>query len=131
LLRKTPRQSANNLMLMDASGDRALAEITPSQVTIRRAPGTAALISTNHQRGGDLDTPNRCNRFDYLHDASLREFGRLSEVSVEAMLAGAAQGDLTFQSMVFEPANRTLYLAIGANAPQHGFVKIDLKPCFR
>jgi hypothetical protein len=131
LLRKTPRQSANNLMLMDASGDRAVAEITPSQVTIRRAPGTAALISTNHQRGGDLDTPNRCNRFDYLHDASLREFGRLSEVSVEAMLAGAAQGDLTFQSMVFEPANRTLYLAIGANAPQHGFVKIDLKPCFR
>jgi isopenicillin-N N-acyltransferase like protein len=131
LLRQTPRQSGNNLMLMDASGDRAVAELTPTSVTIRRAPGSAALISTNHQRGNDLDSPNRCNRFDFLHEAARRQFGHISEGAVEEMLAGAAQGDMTFQSMVFEPANRTLYLAIGANAPKHGFVKIDLKPCFR
>lgn len=131
LLETTPRQTANNLMLMDASGDRALAEITPEKVTVRRAPDTAALVSTNHHRIGDLDTPGRCNRFDYLHDAARRQFGRLSEADVEEMLSGASQGNMTLQSMIFEPSNRVLYLAVGAGAPNHGFARIDLKPYFR
>ena len=37
-LNKTPRQSANNLMLIDAAGNRAVAEITPEGVHVRRAP---------------------------------------------------------------------------------------------
>jgi hypothetical protein len=130
LLGKTARQSANNLMLMDASGDRAVAELSPSKVTVRRAPATAALISTNHQRGGDLDSPGHCNRFDFLHDAARRQFGHHSEATVEEMLAGAAQGDMTFQSMVFEPSTRVVSLAVGAGAPNHGFARIDLNAYF-
>jgi isopenicillin-N N-acyltransferase-like protein len=130
-LKKTRRQTAFNLMLMDASGDRAVAEITPSGVTIRRAPGDAALISTNHQRQNDLDTPGRCVRYDFLHDASRRQFGRISESTIEEMLAGAAQGDATYQSMIFDPANRVLTLAAGTDAPTHGFTNIDLKLYFR
>jgi predicted choloylglycine hydrolase len=68
LLRATPRQTANNLMLMDASGDRAVVEITPDDVTVRRASNSQALISTNHQRGEDLDEHGRCDRYDCLHD---------------------------------------------------------------
>ena len=131
LLKKTPRQSAGNLMLMDASGDRAVAELTPSQISVRRAPDDAALVSTNHQRGNDLNSPGRCNRFDFLHDAARRQFGALSESSVEQLLAGAAQGDSTFQSMVFEPVNKVIHLATGADAPTHSFATIDLKPYFR
>lgn len=127
-LQKTPRQSANNLMLMDASGARAVAEITPSKVTVRRAPDTAALISTNHQRGKDLDQPGRCDRFDALHQAAAKNFGRLSEPALEKMLARVAAGDMTIQSMVFEPANRVAYLAFGSNAPRQGFTRLDLKP---
>ncbi len=129
-LRKTPRQTAFNLMLMDAAGDRAVAEITPGGVTVRRAPGNAALISTNHRRQNDLDTPGRCVRYDFLHDAARRQFGRISESTIEDMLAGAAQGDATYQSMIFDPANRVLTLAVGADAPNHGFTRIDLKPYF-
>src|SRR5207253_2804759 len=55
-LKSTPRQTANNLMLMDATGDRAVLEITPDAVVVRRAPDSAPLISTNHHRGTDLDT---------------------------------------------------------------------------
>jgi len=88
------------------------------------------LVSTNHQRGGDLDSPNRCVRFDFLHDSSQRQFGGLSEKSVEDLLAGAAQADATFQSMVFEPANRVIYLATGANATSHPFTRINLSPYF-
>jgi hypothetical protein len=46
------------------------------------------------------------------------------------MLAGSAQGDFTFQSMVFEPANRVLYLALGTGAPGHRFERIDVKKYF-
>jgi len=130
LLKKTPRQSANNLMLMDAGGKRAVAEITPSGVTVRQAPDTAALISTNHHRGKDLDSAGRCDRFDALHDVARQEFGRISEAYVEQLLACVAAGEGTIQSMVFEPANRVLYLAVGAGAPTRGFAAIDLKPCF-
>jgi len=129
-LKKTPRQTAFNLMLMDAAGDRAVAEITPGGVTVRRAPANAALVSSNHQRQNDLDTPGRCVRYDFLHDASRRQFGRITESTIEEMLSGTAQGDATYQSMIFDPANRVLTLAAGADAPNHGFTRIDLKPYF-
>src|SRR5688500_1178611 len=51
LLEKTPRQTPNNLMLMDAQGNRAAIEITPEKLTVRRAAARSALISTNHHRG--------------------------------------------------------------------------------
>jgi predicted choloylglycine hydrolase len=50
LLQKSPRQTANNLMLIDADGNRAVAEITPEAVHVRRAPANQALVCTNHQR---------------------------------------------------------------------------------
>lgn len=129
-LQKTPRQSANNLMLMDAGGDRAVVEITPDGVAVRRAPDDAALISTNHQRGDDLDSPGACRRYDRLHDASARDFGHIDERAVESMLASVAQGKFTMQSMVFEPANRVMYLSTGKNAADKEFHRLDLKKRF-
>ena len=132
LLEKAPRHSANSLMLMDASGNRAVAEITPTKITVRRAPDTAALISTNHHRGKDLDTAGRCDRFDALHEIARREYGRISEAYLEQFLGcAAATQNATIQSMVFEPTNRALYLAVGAGAPARGYAMIDLKSCFR
>src|SRR5205814_6906606 len=66
MVKRTPRQSANNLMVMDATGDRAVIEITPESVHVRRAPVDRALISTNHQRGDHIDSTGRCDRFDCL-----------------------------------------------------------------
>jgi isopenicillin-N N-acyltransferase-like protein len=129
-LEKTPRQSANNLMLMDAAGDRAVVEITPAGVAVRRAADDAALISTNHQRGADGDTPGECRRYDRLHDTSARDFGRIDEPAVEAMLAGVAQGKYTMQSMVFEPANRVMYLSTGKHAADKEFHRLDLGKLF-
>jgi hypothetical protein len=131
LLEATPRQTANNLMVMDASGDRAVVEITPELVTVRRAAATAALVSTNHQRGAEnAAASGRCRRYDLLHDESARAFGRVTREDVEAMLGSAAQGKMTLQSMVFEPAERVMYLAVGKNAPRRGYHKLDLKPLF-
>lgn len=128
LLEQTPRQTANNLMLMDASGDRALVEITPARIAVRRADLEHALISTNHQRGQEGSAPGFCRRYDAMLDLSQEQFGDLGVKQLQAMLGRVAQGDMTLQSMVFEPSNRVIYLATGANAPTHPFHRIDLKP---
>jgi isopenicillin-N N-acyltransferase like protein len=130
LLHSMPRQTANNLMLMDASGNRAVVELTSDAVTIRRAPDSAALISTNHQRGEDLDTPGRCKRFDYLHDTAATDFGHIDRTEIQSMLQHVQQGSYTMQSMIFEPTNRTIYLATGSHAADRQMTKIELGQFF-
>jgi isopenicillin-N N-acyltransferase-like protein len=130
LLKTTPRQSANNLMLMDASGARAVAEISPAGVVVRRADANTALISTNNQRGQDADSPGICPRYDSLHDNSKQQFGAIGVKQLEGMLAAAEQKNFTLQSMIFEPSTRTLYLATGLNAAERPFYKLDLEPYF-
>ncbi len=131
LLQKTPRQTANNLMLMDAAGNRAVAEITPTSVTVRRGVDNAALISTNHQRAQDADTQGRCDRYDYLHDTAKSEFGKIGTDRIKSMLDHVSQGNMTLQSMIFEPANRVIYLARGTNATKGIYEKIELAPHFK
>ena len=131
LVERTPRQTANNLMLMDASGDRAVLEITPDSVTVRRAADTQPLISTNHQRGTDCDTAGRCWRYDRLHEEGQTDFGRIDVKALEAMLAHVSPGRPTLQSMIFEPSNRVIYLSTGANAAHGTFARLDLKPYLR
>jgi hypothetical protein len=131
LLQSTPRQTANNLMLMDAAGNRAVVEITPETLAVRRGDDSAALISTNHQRGADADTSGRCDRYDYLHDVAAKRSGKIDVGGVEDMLGHVVQGRMTLQSMVFEPANRVIYLATGENAPTRGYHRLDLTRYFK
>ena len=105
LLQKSPRQTANNLMLMDASGNRAVAEIRPEGVHVRRAPGgfrrwsvriiSAAMIWIRRAAADAIDL---------LHDESPSGSSAPSHwIKSRKMLATAAQGDMTMQSMIFEP----------------------------
>ncbi len=132
LLEKTPRQSANNLMVMDAAGDRAVVEITPQRVRVRRGGADRALFSTNHQRGErDDDTAGRCDRYDCMRAAAAEHFGRVDRARLVSMLKEASPGDFTLQSMIFEPADRVLYLSAGEDAAAKTFHRLDLKPLFR
>jgi predicted choloylglycine hydrolase len=133
LLQQTPRQTANNLMLVDATGDRAVAEITPDAVVVRRADAHSALVSTNHHRGlhadGDQFEPGRCRRYDLLHKTAAEKFGDIDEHGVERLLQSVA-GRMTLQAMVFEPANRVIYLATGTDAAHRVFQRLELGPRF-
>jgi isopenicillin-N N-acyltransferase-like protein len=131
LLDRTARQTINNLMIMDAAGNRAVAEITPRQVVVRRGLNNAALIGTNHQRGRDADRAGLCTRYDLLHEAARNQFGRIDVAAIERMLDKAAQGEMTIQSMVFEPARRAIHLATGAEATKLEYQRIDLAGCFK
>ena len=129
-LRATPRQTANNLMLMDATGDRAVVEIQPDAVTVRQPRDADALLSTNHQRGVDSDTAGRCWRYDALRRVSRREFGHIDLPALEGLLARVSPGASTLQSMVFEPAHCVIYLSTGEHAAAGRFDKLDLAPYF-
>ncbi len=129
-LRQSARQTANNVMLMDAAGARAVAEITPQKVVVRRGEADQALISTNHQRGGHPDLPGRCQRYDTLHDSAGKDFGGIDERAVERLMARVQNRELTLQSMVFEPANRVVYLSAGKSAASGRFHRLDLKQYF-
>jgi isopenicillin-N N-acyltransferase like protein len=131
LLQRTPRQTSNNLMLMDAAGNRAVAEITPEGVNVRRGLPGKALISTNHQRNEDQDTPGECWRYDLLHEMSASQFGNVGTKELEAILEKVQQGKMTLQSMVFEPKNQVLYLATGSQAADQQFFELDLKRRWR
>lgn len=131
LLEKADRQTPNNLILMDADGGRAVVEIYPDKIVVRRAENDKPLISTNHRRDKDNITPGQCRRYDRLLAGSQRDWGRLEQKSIEKMLAEVAQGKMTLQSMVFEPSNRVIHLSAGANAPTKPFASLDLKPYFQ
>ena len=130
LLTDTPRQTPNNLMLMDAAGNRAVVELRPEGIAVRRGQDRTALVSTNHQRGDDQDTPRRCWRYDTLRRESARQFGKEDVPALQGMLGQVAQGKMTLQSMVFEPANRVIYLAAGEQATKNPYRRVDLKPYF-
>lgn len=130
LIEHTPRQTANNLMVMDASGDRAVLEITPDGVTVRRTTSTKPLISTNHQRGTDCDSTGRCWRYDRLHAIGEQQFGNVGLKDLEKMLAEVSPGEETLQSMIFEPSTRMIYLAVGADATSKPFYRFDLNGYF-
>lgn len=128
LLETTPKQTANNLMIMDAAGQRALAEIYPDRVFVRRND-SGSLISTNHRR--ELIDPTRypeqsCPRYARLAQATSEPGRTFGVVDLQKLLAEVAQGDMTLQSMVFEPGNRVMYMATGKNAPQRQWERIDI-----
>ena len=97
---------------------------------VREGRPDAALISTNHQRGAEADKPGLCRRYDYLHDTSKQNFGKLDRVALQSMLRHVQQEEMTLQSMIFEPANRVIYLSTGMNAAEGEMRKIDLSKFF-
>jgi isopenicillin-N N-acyltransferase like protein len=131
LLENSPRQTSNTLMLMDASGGRAVVELTPESVFVRRGEQDQALISTNDHRGEDTTSTGQCRRYDTLRAMSQQGFGRINVSRIETMLERVAQGERTMQSMVFEPENRVMYLATGLNAPRETFHRLDLNEYFK
>lgn len=126
LLKQLPKQTPNNLMLMDASGNRAVVEINPPGIIVRRGRAGEALLSTNHQRGQNYATPNRCRRYDRMSASSKENFGSIDEGKLQSIIQSVAVPYFTIQSMVFEPSTRTIYLSTGESAGEGPYHRIDL-----
>ncbi|MCH2114098.1 MAG: C45 family peptidase [Pirellulales bacterium] len=109
LIRRTKATTWANLAVCDRIGG-AVFEITSTEVT-RRDPNSAILPCTNHFRTEGLAVDTRCARYESLQKAAT---GSSHDVAaVHRHLHEANQGELTLQTMVFEPRELVLHLAVG------------------
>lgn len=105
-------------------------EITPKGV-VTRAAEQAPLVCTNHFRSPQLCTSKTCGRFDAI-TATVGGKERVGLPDVQKALHAANQGDLTIQSMIFEPEGRVLHVALGSPpVTARPMTRLDLKPLLR
>jgi hypothetical protein len=109
LLRSVKRTTYFNLAVCDRQGS-AVFEITTKSLNVRR-PVDGICCCTNHFRSPELATVLTCNRFCALEEA--RGLPVLTLDDLAKRLDAANQGDLTLQTMIFEPRELRLHLAIG------------------
>jgi hypothetical protein len=109
LLKSMKRTTRLNLAICDPKGG-AVFEITPKTVAVRRSEN-GICPCTNHFCTKELGTATRCWRYPLLEKS--KEMEKLAVADVAKKLDEVHQGDLTLQTMVFEPAALKLHLAIG------------------
>jgi hypothetical protein len=134
LLESLPRTSLLNLAVADRTSTAVL-EVTPKQVVLR--PSVRGVCTcTNHFCSAEVkpekaaDLFNSDERLDILDKARSAK-GKLGVEDVHKYLHAVNQGELTLQTMIFEPANLQLHLAFGERPSSGGKLRtIDLAPLF-
>ncbi len=123
--------TVNNVVLCDPEGG-AMVEIAPEGVKSR--PITADLRAcTNHFLHPDWQNPKQVNAY-HTQDrlARLEATSVHSDVGVEQVqqvLDGVHQGELTIQTMVFEPSAMALHVAFGPGPTTRApLTRIELAP---
>ena len=123
-LKRTHATTQVNLAVCDCEHG-AIFEITPKQVG-RRDPQESLLTCTNHFRLPGLAVNEECWRYDRLQAAGEKQ--TLSVADIQNGLHQANQGELTLQTMVFEPNELVLHLAMGAPpSSQHKMHRLELR----
>jgi hypothetical protein len=110
LLRGMKRTTSVCLTICDREGGSVL-EITP-KVVRRRSAVHDVCLCTNHLRCDGLSKGEKCWRYTALEPLQ-HEDAKLGVADVFDHLDEVNQGKQTLQSMVFEPAKRTLHLKYG------------------
>jgi hypothetical protein len=124
LLKRSHATTQANLAVCDRE-QGVIFEITPKQVARREANG-AVLTCTNHFRMPGLAANQECWRYDRLQAAGDKQ--RLSVADIQAALDSANQGELTLQTMVFEPRELVLHLALGTPpSSAHKMHRVELR----
>ena len=109
LLENTQATTYLNLAVCDR--DRGMIfEITPNGVAVRESVA-GLLPCTNHFRTEGLCVNKECSRYNSLLGAAKQP--KLDIASIQQGLHAAHQGELTLQTMIFEPRELRLHLSLG------------------
>lgn len=135
LLETLPRTTTLNLSVADRNGV-AVFEVTPSHV-VQRNGKKGICACTNHYLTAALKPVEPLNpndsyeRFEALE--MLRECkGRITPEEVRKQLDQVNLGELTLQTMIFEPATLKVHLALGpVPASQNPLRIVDLAPLLK
>ena len=130
ILEKSRIVASNNLILLDAEGCAAVAEMGPERFEVRTSED-GALFATNHHRKGKGRLFG-CWRYDKLSDFCKENKGRIDVPSLERILHEVNQDIISIQSMVFEPSALKLHLSMGRiPATQGPFKTIRLEEALK
>jgi len=130
LIRRAPRTTANNVVLLDGGSDAGVLEVTRSLV-VRRGLSGGVLCATNHFRARGVGPVGPHRRYDILAREAARLHGRLGVPQAAELLAMVNQGPLTMQSMIFEPRAMKLHLAFGEPpSTSRPYVEVDVRKLF-
>lgn len=125
LLRASARSTRLSIVTADPRQAQVV-EFTPTNLAVRQAED-GILACTNHFRMPELRSLTWCSRYPRLREAA--ELPTVSRSDVMRKLDEVNMRFLTVQSMVFEPQNRQLYLALGSPPVTAGpYRPIDLRP---
>ncbi|MBN2022391.1 MAG: hypothetical protein JW809_06310 [Pirellulales bacterium] len=125
LLVSIERTTMYNLAVCDRRRAGVL-EVTPRSVVLRPAED-GLCACTNHFRAAPLAIFPFCDRYAKLSAAASEP--TLGVADVAAKLDAANLGDLTLQTMIFEPAPLRLHLAFGRLPASSGPLRVlDLAP---
>ena len=114
LLKETKRTTYMNLAVADS--ERAVVfEITPKQVGVRQTEGNV-LSCTNHFRLDGLSVDKNCYRIARLSKLS-ESTPKFGIKQVQQAMHRVHQGQMTLQTMVFEPAALRVHVAMGGLGP--------------
>jgi hypothetical protein len=114
-----------NLAVCDRNGG-AVFEITPDTIA-RRDDDDHLLFCTNHFRAPGLTVGETCRRYDALQQLPLDQ--PIDVADVARRLDAANQGELTLQTMVFEPRALVLHVAFGEPPTSDDpLARLDLTP---
>jgi hypothetical protein len=134
-LEALPRTTTLNLVLADRKRV-AVFEVTPRHV-VERPAERGVCCCTNHFCAEQLRTPKARDmartfeRFATLEEMRARP-GKAGPDDLRKQLDAVNLGELTLQTMVFEPATLRLHLSIGkAPASQGPLRTLDLAPLFK
>jgi predicted choloylglycine hydrolase len=109
LLRSVQRASMLNIAICDKNRGAVL-EVTPKTVVERRSEDGISLC-TNHFRSPELATNTQCRRYEtFLKSITAKKY---SLPDIAERMHAVNQGEMTLQTMVFEPATLQLHLAFG------------------
>jgi hypothetical protein len=128
LLKSETATTWMNLAVCDPQGG-AVFEITPDNVA-RRDDDDGLVRCTNHFRAAGLSVGEKCARYEAL--GKLADESPLDVSAIQDRLHAANQERLTFQTMVFEPREQILHLALGEPpSSDDPLTRIELAPLFK
>jgi predicted choloylglycine hydrolase len=119
LVEKSPRTTANNLTLVDKSGEACVLEITHREVCVRKAVD-GRLMATNHFRSQSLKQEANSWRYDAMSRIIESRRGSIDLDLARQILHGVNLGEITMQSMIFLPQEGSVHISLGTPPTSRG-----------
>lgn len=131
IMRAARPASANNVMVVDASGGAFVAEVSPDAVAIRRPDG-GLLAAANSFLTPEQHGRGECRRYRALIEGASRKRGSLDVAGMQELLSRVGLGPINLQSMVFDPRRQSLWLSTEQTPASSGvYRQVDIGSLLR